>query len=137
VRLTFFFDYSSPFAYLASTQVEAVAARAGAELVWRPFLLGALFKAIGTPNVPLFEMTPAKREYMARDIHRWAALYGVPFRFPSLFPMNTVRALRMTLQVDDVPRLMHPLYRAYWGEPSPRRRASTAQPWLPAAASRP
>jgi 2-hydroxychromene-2-carboxylate isomerase len=116
VKLTFFFDYSSPFAYLGATQVADVATRAGAELVWRPFLLGALFKSIGTGNVPLFEMSAPKREHMRKDLFRWAAHYGVPFRFPSRFPMNTVRALRMTLQVDDVPRLARPIYDAYWAE---------------------
>jgi 2-hydroxychromene-2-carboxylate isomerase len=116
VKLSFYFDYSSPFAYLGSTQVEAVAKKCGAELTWRPFLLGALFKAIGTPNVPLFEMSAPKRAHMQLDLHRWARFYGVPFRFPSRFPMNTVRALRMTLQVDDVARLAHPIFAAYWAD---------------------
>jgi 2-hydroxychromene-2-carboxylate isomerase len=113
-ELSFFFDYSSPFAYLAATQVERVARGAG--LRWCPFLLGGLFKSIGTPNVPLFEMPQPKREHAKRDMHRWAEHYGVPFRFPSRFPMNTVTPLRMTLEIDNAmrPRLALPLFQAFW-----------------------
>jgi 2-hydroxychromene-2-carboxylate isomerase len=114
--LTFLFDYSSPFAYLGATQVEPVAARHGARVVWRPFLLGGLFRSIGTPDVPLFAMPPAKQRFMNDDMHRWAQRRGVPLRFPSRFPMNTVTALRMTLQVPDAARtpLVHALFRALW-----------------------
>jgi 2-hydroxychromene-2-carboxylate isomerase len=115
-ELSFFFDYSSPFAYLAATQVERVAA--GATLLWRPFLLGGLFKAIGTPNVPLFEMPEAKRAHAYRDMQRWAEHYGVPLKFPTRFPMNTVAALRMTLELDNHVRgpLALRLFHAYWAE---------------------
>jgi 2-hydroxychromene-2-carboxylate isomerase len=114
-RLEFCYDFSSPFAYLASTQVERVAREAGAELVWRPFLLGALFREIGTPNVPLLSFAEAKQRYLRLEMQRFAELYGVPFRFPSRFPMKTVTALRMALGAGDaVARLTHALFRAYW-----------------------
>ena len=114
----FFFDFSSPFAYLASTQVEALAERTGATLHYRPFLLGALFKAVGTPDVPLFTMPEAKRRHAALDMARWADHYGVPIRFPTRFPMNTVKALRMVLMLPDEQKvaLIAPIYRAYWAE---------------------
>jgi len=115
-RLDFYFDYSSPFAYLGATQVEAVAARHGAVLSYRPFLLGGLFRAIGTPDVPLFAMPPPKQRFMNDDMFRWAKRHGVPLRFPSRFPMNTVAALRMTLSVAEVERgpLVSALFRAFW-----------------------
>jgi 2-hydroxychromene-2-carboxylate isomerase len=115
-EVSFFFDVSSPFAYLASTQIEAVARRAGATVKWRPFLLGALFKAIGTVDVPLFTMPAVKRAYVGVDAARWARHWGAPFRFPSRFPMNTVKALRMILQLPDAqrPGLVHALFRALW-----------------------
>jgi 2-hydroxychromene-2-carboxylate isomerase len=117
-RLSFFFDYSSPFAYLGSTQVEALAARHGADLAYCPFLLGALFKAIGTPDVPLFTAPQAKQRYISIDLERWARHYGVPFRFPSIFPMNTVSALRMTLEVENAkrPKLVAALFHALWSD---------------------
>jgi 2-hydroxychromene-2-carboxylate isomerase len=115
-EVSFFFDYSSPFAYLASTQIEAVARRAGARVRWRPFLLGGLFKSIGTPEVPLLRMPEPKRLLTGLDMNRWAAHLGVPLRFSSRFPMSSVKALRMTLQVPDAdkPPLVHALYRAAW-----------------------
>jgi 2-hydroxychromene-2-carboxylate isomerase len=115
-EVSFFFDVSSPFAYLASTQIEAVARRAGASVKWRPFLLGALFKAIGTPEVPLFALPEAKRAYVPVDLDRWARRWGAPFRFPSRFPMNTVKALRMILQLPEAqrPALIHALFHALW-----------------------
>lgn len=117
-ELSFFFDFSSPFAYLASTQVEGVAARAGASLRFRPFLLGALFKALGGPDVPLFTMPPPKQRHARDDMFRWADFYGVPLRFPTRFPMNTVKALRMVLQLPEEQRapLIHAIYRAYWAD---------------------
>ncbi len=116
--VAFFFDFSSPFAYLASTQIEAVARRAGATVRWKPFLLGGLFKAIGTPDVPMLAMPEAKRRLVGADMLRWAERLGAPFRFPSRFPMNSVKALRMVLQLPDAekPPLVHAIYRAYWAD---------------------
>ena len=70
--ITFFHDFSSPFSYLASTQIERIATQRGATVVWRPILLGALFRTIGTPDVPLFTMSPAKMRYIQRDLGDWA-----------------------------------------------------------------
>ena len=90
----------------------------GAELVLRPILLGGLFKAIGTPNVPLFEMPAPKRAHQAVELDRWAKRWGAPFRFASRFPMNTVKPLRMTLLAPSAARLALALalFRALWVE---------------------
>ena len=115
--LHFWYDFSSPFSYLAATQIEAACARAGARLVWEPMLLGALFKEVGTPNVPLLAMAESKRAYVRRDLDHWAAYYGVPFRFASRFPMRTVTALRLALLAGDrIAELSHALFRALWVE---------------------
>ena len=115
-ELLFYFDFSSPFAYLAATQVAEVAARHGATLRYKPFLLGALFKAVGTNDVPLFTMPAAKRAHALADMERWGRHLGVDMRFPSRFPMNTVKALRMVLQVEG-PRqapFIDAVFRAFW-----------------------
>ncbi len=91
----FYFDYSSPFAYLALTQVEAVL---GSAARWRPLLLGGLFREVGTPQVPLFTMSAEKRRHVMLDLGRQAARAGVAFAMPTRFPMNTLLALRMTVQ---------------------------------------
>jgi len=114
-KVEFWYDFSSPFSYLGSTQIERVAREAGAELIWRPMLLGALFKTIGTANVPLLNMSAAKRRYYARDLENWAAYWKAPFKFTTRFPMKTVTALRLALQAGDrIADMTHALYRALW-----------------------
>jgi len=90
-RVRFFYDFTSPYTYLASTRVDEIAARTGAEIAWIPVLLGGIMKATG--NQPP-AMLPARALYMPRDLARWAALYGVPFRMSPHFPINTLGALR-------------------------------------------
>lgn len=115
--LDFWFDYASPFAYLAATQIERVAASAGATVRYRPMLLGALFRAIGTPDVPLFAMPAAKRSYVEGELDRWARWWGVPLRFPRRFPIRTVAPLRLTLLAGArTPALVGRLFRAAWTE---------------------
>jgi 2-hydroxychromene-2-carboxylate isomerase len=119
-EVIFYYDFSSPYAYLGATQIERVAAERGARVIWRPILVGALFNAIGTPNVPLDEFPAAKRSYMLRDLMHWAAHWGVKLRWPSRFPMRTVAPLRLALAVEaaggDIAAVSHALFRAYWVE---------------------
>ncbi len=112
--LEFFFDYSCPFAYLGSTQVARLARRMGVALVYRPMLLGGVFRALGTPQ-RLFEAHVApKAAHYALDMQRWAALYGVSLTMPPEHPMRTVEALRATLVTGADPAVIDGLYHAYW-----------------------
>jgi 2-hydroxychromene-2-carboxylate isomerase len=116
--LELYWDFSSPFAYLGSTQAEALAARTGATLIWRPMLLGAVFKAIGQADAPILTWSEQKRSYYFKDLARWAEHWGVPFRFPSRFPMMTVKALRAWHALPE-PRqkpFLDAVFRAYWAE---------------------
>lgn len=117
-ELEIYWDFSSPFAYLGSTQAEALAARTQANLTWRPMLLGAVFKAIGTPDVPILSWSEAKRRYTFEDMHRWAQFWNVPFRMPSRFPMSTVKALRVYLALPDERRaaFREATFRAAWAD---------------------
>ena len=111
-RVDFFYDFSCPYAYLAHTEVEAVCDKAGAELVWKPFLLGGVFKAIGSAGP---QMPPAKARHNLLDMYRWAAHLGVPLRMPPGHPNRTVLALRATLAAGaDLARASKAMYRAYW-----------------------
>ena len=116
--LDLYWDFSSPFAYLGATQAEALAARTGATLAWRPMLLGAVFKAIGQEQAPILSWGEAKRSYYFKDLTRWAELYGVPFRFPTRFPMPTLKALRAYLSLPEDRRraFRERTFRAYWAE---------------------
>lgn len=99
--LEVYFDFSSPFAYLGCTQAEALAERTGAKLVWQPMLLGGLFKEIGQVGVPMASWSAAKQEHTYKDLHRWADYWGVPFKFSSHFPLNTVKPMRCYLALPE------------------------------------
>jgi 2-hydroxychromene-2-carboxylate isomerase len=115
--IEFFFDIGSPYSYLAATQMEALAARARTPVRWRPFLLGAVFKATGN-TMPA--AVPNKARWMLEDLQRWAERYGVPFRMSTLFPLNTLRTQRALVAAARihgeaaVPPFALALYRAYW-----------------------
>ena len=111
----FWFDFSSPFAYLASTQVEAVAARTGVPVRWRPFLLGALFRAVGQVDVPIHAMPQAKQRYIFADLQRFADLQGVPLTWPSDFPLRTLLPLRAFLAHPEPIPFAHRVFAAAWG----------------------
>jgi 2-hydroxychromene-2-carboxylate isomerase len=102
--LEIFWDFSSPYAYLGATQAAALAQRTGATLVWRPMLLGGLFRAVGQVDVPLATYPEPKQRHTSNDLERWARHYNVAFRFPSRFPMNTVKALRAYMCLPEAQR---------------------------------
>lgn len=113
-RIEFYFDFSSPYGYLASTRIDDIAAKHGIQADWRPFLLGAVFKITNT--LPLVEQ-PMKGDYSRRDLARLARLYNVPFSFPPHFPFGTVTACRSYYHVAKTDpsgaiRLAKALYRA-------------------------
>lgn len=95
-RLEFWYDLASTYSYLSAMRIEAVAANAGVEVAWRPFLLGPIFKAQGWTSSP-FNLYPAKGQYMVRDIKRIAADRGMPFALPEPFPAHSVLAVRIAL----------------------------------------
>ena len=88
--LEFFFDYTSPYSYLASTQIEGVRQRTGANVAWRPFLLGGVFKATENTSPAL---NPAKASYLLTDLLRWTRHYGLPdLLWPDVFPLDSLRS---------------------------------------------
>jgi 2-hydroxychromene-2-carboxylate isomerase len=115
-RVDFYFDIVCPYAYLAHTQIEAVCARAAADLVWRPFLLGGVFRAIGAPDDPNTAMPAEKARMNHLDMDRWADHLGVPLKRPEGHPFRTVLALRAAIASGDIPRASKELFRAYWAE---------------------
>lgn len=112
-KVEFFFDVVSPYSYIAAIQVARSAALADAE--WRPFFLGGVFKATG--NVPPLSV-PAKGRYMAKDLQRLFAYYDTRFSFPSVFPTNSLTAMRALSAAEpaQVKALALKLFDAYWGQ---------------------
>lgn len=116
--IDFYFDFSSPYGYLASTRIDAIAAKHGRTVDWHAILLGAVFRI--TKGVPLANI-PLKGAYTERDTARFARLFGVPFKLPAKFPIPTQAAARVTLwaQASDPDRakgLASALYRAYFAQ---------------------
>lgn len=114
--IEFFFDLVSPYSYLASEKIEELAKQNNRELIWKPFLLGGLFKALDAPPAP--GLLPYKKPYLFKDLDRLAKFHGIPFNTPSEFPRLTVKPLRalLSLPKEDLPEAVHQLYRAYWVE---------------------
>ena len=94
--MEFWFDFASPYAYLAATRIGALSCAAGVSIVWRPFLLGPIFAARGWTSSP-FVIYPDKGRHMVRDVEREAEQLGVPYRMPSNFPVRSVLAARVAL----------------------------------------
>jgi 2-hydroxychromene-2-carboxylate isomerase len=112
----FYFDFSSPYSYLAATQLPALAGRHGAKVEYRPFVLAAVFKATSN-DMPA--KVPAKGQYMFMDLQRWAEFYGVRFKFSSHFPANTIKAMRLVVVAEEQGKaepVTLGLFRAMWAE---------------------
>lgn len=111
-----FFDFGSPATYLAWTQLPLLAAKHNAKLIWRPMLLGAVFKATGNQSPA---MNPAKGRYMLTDFQRYAKHYGVPMKFNPFFPINTMTLMRGAVALQDDPRFdeyLYTVFTAIWVE---------------------
>lgn len=110
--IDFFFDFSSPYGYFASTRIDAIAARHGREVIWRPFLLGAAFKTTG--QAPLVQQ-PLRGPYHAHDFPRTARWLKVPFVMPESFPFASLAAARAFYWLaDSDPALAKALARAVY-----------------------
>jgi 2-hydroxychromene-2-carboxylate isomerase len=100
--IDFYFDFSSPYSYIASEWVDAVAARHGRAVNWHAILLGATFQAAELKS-PVSH--PLKREYSIRDFARSAKFAGVPMVMPSKFPLPTQNAARIFWWLHDTTSL--------------------------------
>jgi 2-hydroxychromene-2-carboxylate isomerase len=89
--IDFYFDFTSPYGYFASTRINALAAKYGRTVKWHPVLLGAVFKKTG--GVPLPSI-PLKGEYALHDFERTARFHGIPYKLPAAFPVPTQLAAR-------------------------------------------
>jgi len=112
----FYFEFSSPYGYIASQLADEMERRIGRPLRWRPMLLGPVFKITG--QAPLVEV-PMKGEYSRKDFTRSARLHKLPFRQPEKFPIGTVAAVRAYYWTEErdpakARALAKALYRAYF-----------------------
>jgi len=116
-RLEFFFDFRSPYSYLANTRLPGL----DVEVTYRPFEILGLMKEVG--NVPTSVICKPKSRYLGADLRRWVGMYGVPFeRHPDLGTIDARRLLRAVLVADGLgkaPAAVSAIFRAVWGVPAP------------------
>ena len=107
--IEFFFDFSSPYGYLASHLIDDLGAKHGRAVTWKPILLGAIFKLTGSG--PLTQI-PIKGAYSLHDFPRSARLLCVPFKMPEPFPFSSVAAVRAFCWLEQTnPKMAHDLAR--------------------------
>ncbi|EXI84421.1 MAG: 2-hydroxychromene-2-carboxylate isomerase [Candidatus Accumulibacter regalis] len=116
--IDFYFDFSSPYGYLASEKIDELARSHGRQVRWRPILLGVVFKHTGAAPLTL---VPLKGEYSVHDFSRSARFLSVPYRHPTKFPLATQHAARAYYWLDDrdcaTARVFaHSLFRALYAE---------------------
>ena len=119
-RLEFFYDCSSPWTYLAFDRVEGVARDAGAELIWKPILVGGVFNSVN-PSVYESRERPvkAKATYYAKDLQDWARYQGLQIGMPPVFPVNSVKAMRGAFYAEEEGKISpysRAVFEAYWGD---------------------
>lgn len=117
--IEFWFDFVSPYGYVASERIEAIAAKAGRKLIWRPFLLGAIFKVSGAQ--PLTQLPAMKSDYSKHDFERSARQFGIPYKMPPGFPASTVGAARCYYWAElrdaaKAANFVHRCYRGYFAD---------------------
>ena len=122
-KLEFFYDCSSPWTYLAFSKIEEVAARHGADLVWRPILVGGVFNA-ANPSVYEAREKPVKvkARYYKKDLQDWAHLYKLKITDPGalvVFPVNSVKAMRGAFVAQEQGKIAaysRRVFETYWGD---------------------
>ncbi len=119
-QIEFFFDISSAWTYLAFSQIEAVAERHQATLIWKPVLVGGVFNEV---NQQLYEtratMGKSKAAYQIKDMQDWAKFYGLSINWPDVFPLNAVKLMRGAIIAQRQNKLVaytRAGFAAYWGE---------------------
>lgn len=117
-KLEFFYDYSSPWTYLAFSKIESIATHYHADLIWRPILVGGIFNTIN-PSVYESRSHPIKPKarYYAKDLQDWANYYGLKIGSPSVFPVNSVKAMRgafVALERGKISEYSRLAFESYW-----------------------
>ncbi len=114
--IDFWFDFSCPYAYLASTQRRWLARESGAIVRLQPFLLGGVFRALGQAQNLSTTLSPPKARHNRLDLIRWAAWFDVALNSPFKHPNRTVQALRVLLATPESAQeaVVDSLFAAYW-----------------------
>ena len=119
-QVEFYYDCSSPWTYLAFSKIEELARRVSAEIVWKPFLVGGVFNTVN-PSVYESRQNPVKvkAKYYGKDLQDWARFYGLKIGSPTVFPVNSVKAMRGAFVAHEHGKISpysQRVFESYWGE---------------------
>jgi 2-hydroxychromene-2-carboxylate isomerase len=112
--LEFWYDFASPYSWIAAERIDGLATAAGVAVRWRPFIIGPILRLRPDNPSPVQNATPAQRAYRRRDVERLCAKYGLPLRWPTSYPRNGLLGARLARAVSDDlrPTLSRAIYRA-------------------------
>ena len=133
----FFFDYSSPWTYLAFDRIEAFCEKNNAELIWKPFLVGGVFNKVNPSVYQRRENpVPPKDNYYRKDMNDWARYQRITLIKPSVFPLNSVKALRgafVAIEEGKISDYSRECFKAYWTDDKDISKEEILQPIAEAA----
>jgi 2-hydroxychromene-2-carboxylate isomerase len=118
--IEFCFDCSSPWTYLAFSEILPLSQRHNLEIEWKPILVGGIFNAV---NQDVYDFrkkpNPLKLKYSNDDLNLWSKVRRVSISFPEVFPVNSVKAMRGCLFANTENQLVEfasNVFQAYWIE---------------------
>lgn len=116
--MEFWYDFASPYSWMAAERIEGLAAPAGVAVRWRPFLIGPILRRRPDNPSPTQNAPPAQRAYRRRDAERLCAAYGLKLRWPTSYPRNGLLAARLVRAVSDDqrPALSRAIFRANFAD---------------------
>ena len=133
----FFFDYSSPWTFLAFDRIEAFCEKNNAELIWKPFLVGGVFNKVNPSVYQRRENpVPPKDNYYRKDMNDWARYQSITLIKPSVFPLNSVKALRgafVAIEEGKISGYSRECFKAYWTDDKDISKEGILQPIAEAA----
>ena len=119
-KIEFFYDCSSPWTYLAFSEIENLVARQSLKLIWKPILVGGVFNS-SNPSVYASRENPvkAKQNYSTKDLQDWSKIRGLTINWPDVFPVNSVKAMRgafYAINKEMISEYSSRVFFSYWTE---------------------
>mgnify|MGYP001021518731 FL=1 len=119
-KIEFFYDCSSPWTYLAFSEIENLVARQDLKLIWKPILVGGVFNS-SNPSVYASRENPikAKQDYSTKDLQDWSKVRGLTINWPDIFPVNSVKAMRgafYAINKEMISEYSSKVFFSYWTE---------------------
>ncbi len=94
-RVQFWFDFASPYAFIAAQRIQPGAQSSSKQVDWQPFLVGVALRAKTQGDSSIQHVTEAEARYRKHDVHRTCKRLGLPLRWPSSYPRGSLLAARV------------------------------------------